>query len=139
MTAFLAPDAIPEALLTKSGEVLGPLLAPLRTDAYQLNEAIEALRGYSLITRDPHKQTLMVHRLLQAVLKDAMRKEEQDEWTERTTKAMKEILPKLAYATWEQCEQWLLHAQMCVTLSREATRWFVEQAQVAHWIGSYLL
>ena len=37
-----------------------------------LNKAIAALGAYSLIRRDPAEKTLSVHRLVQAVLRDAM-------------------------------------------------------------------
>src|SRR5260221_3411421 len=47
--AFLAPDSIPEEILTANASSLGPVLAPVVANAYLLNEAIEALRAYSLI------------------------------------------------------------------------------------------
>ena len=115
LCAFLAPDAIPEVVLTKGAQALSPALVTLAADAYKLNEAIEAVLAYSLITRNPHEQTLTIHRLVQAVLKDAMEKEKQDEWTERAIKVVREILPEVAFTTWKQCERWLLHAQVCQT------------------------
>src|SRR5216684_3961547 len=72
--AFLAPDAIPEEIITKSASELGPALQALASDPIKLNDAIGELRKYSLVRRDPQGKTLTVHRLVQAVLKDAMNK-----------------------------------------------------------------
>ena len=72
LCAYLAPDAIPEEILMQGAEHLGPVLGPVASDAFQLGQAIEALRAYSLIGRDPGLQTLSVHRLVQAVVRDAL-------------------------------------------------------------------
>src|SRR5216684_1451060 len=58
LCAFLAPDVIPEAILTTGASELGPILASVGADAYLLNEAIERLRAYSLIARDPQAERL---------------------------------------------------------------------------------
>src|SRR5260221_12086059 len=44
LCAFLDPDAIPEDILTEGAAEIGPLLQPVVTDPFQLNEAIEVLR-----------------------------------------------------------------------------------------------
>jgi hypothetical protein len=73
LCAFLAPDAIPEAIITEGASHLGSHLAPVGADSYLLNPVIEVLRAYSLIRREVRSGTdplLSVHRLVQAVLKD---------------------------------------------------------------------
>jgi len=72
LCAYLAPDAIAEEILTQGAEHLGPVLGPVAADAFLLGQAIEALRAYSLIGRDPGLQTLSVHRLVQAVMRAAL-------------------------------------------------------------------
>jgi hypothetical protein len=54
--AFLAPDAIPEEIVTAGAEHLGPLLQTTARDPLELNKAITALGAYSLIRRDPAKK-----------------------------------------------------------------------------------
>ena len=71
LCAFLAPDAIAEEILTAGASFLGPVLLPVAADALLLNQAIEALRAYSLIRRNPKEKTLSIHRLVQAVLQDS--------------------------------------------------------------------
>ena len=48
LCAYLAPDAIPEEILTQGAAHLGPVLGPVAADAFLLGQAIEALRAYSL-------------------------------------------------------------------------------------------
>src|SRR5581483_5352570 len=52
LCAHLAPDAIPEAILTQGAEHLGQLLGSTATDPLSLNKAIETLRDYSLLSRN---------------------------------------------------------------------------------------
>src|SRR5439155_9492411 len=58
LCAYLAPDAIAEEILAQGAVHLGPVLGPVVSDAFLLGQAIEALRAYSLIRRDPSMQTL---------------------------------------------------------------------------------
>src|SRR5439155_9676117 len=48
LCTFLAPDAIPEELLTSGAPHLGEQLAPVAADPLLLTAAIESLRAYSL-------------------------------------------------------------------------------------------
>lgn len=75
LCAFLSPDAIPEEILTADASVQESMLAPVAADTFLLNQAIEALRAYSLVRRDPKEKTLSIHRLVQIVLQDAMGEE----------------------------------------------------------------
>src|SRR5205814_1060879 len=98
--AFLAPDAIPEEILTEGASELGPLLAPVAADALLLNDAIAVLRAYSLITRDPQTRTLTVHRLVQAVLRDSMPTHRRKQW----------LLRFLQWDTIETQQNWMHRA-----------------------------
>ena len=70
LCAFLAPDAIPEEIITESAPDLGPVLQPVAADPFELNAAIEELHKFSLVKRDPDAKTLTIHRLVQVVIKD---------------------------------------------------------------------
>src|SRR5260370_15364402 len=70
LCAFLDPEAIPEDIITEGAAEVGPLLQPVAVDPFQLNEAIEVLRRFSLIKRIAEMKTLSMHRLVQVVLKD---------------------------------------------------------------------
>jgi hypothetical protein len=45
LCAFLAPDAIPEAIITEGAQHLGPHLAPVGADLYLLNQVIEVVNA----------------------------------------------------------------------------------------------
>lgn len=88
LLTFLSPDTIPEEILTKGASSLGPVLAPIAANAFQLNEAIEALLAYSLVRRNPRRKTLSIHRLVQAVLQDELEEKERRLWAERAILAV---------------------------------------------------
>jgi tetratricopeptide (TPR) repeat protein len=116
LCAFLSPDAIPEEILTAGALSLGPVLALVAADAFQLNQAIEALRSYSLMRRDPKGKTLSIHRLVQAVFQDTLEDADRKRWTERAVLAVNATFPDVEQAVWSQCERLLPQALATVGL-----------------------
>ncbi|GHO96633.1 hypothetical protein KSF_066810 [Reticulibacter mediterranei] len=131
--AFLHPDAIPEEFLTIGAEHLGSLLQRVARDSLALDEAFSALQAYSLIHRRPFDKILSIHRLVQAVLKDAMDKRIYRLWAKRAILAVswtfhwnrfpledeemeeeyEQYLPDNVY------EQYLPHARTCAELMEQ--------------------
>jgi tetratricopeptide (TPR) repeat protein len=105
--AFLAPDAIPEEILTAGTSTLGPVLAPVVADPFQFNQVLEALRAYSLVRRNPVGKTLSIHRLVQAVLQETLSEEERHNWRERVILAINAAFPHAEPEAWAQCERLL--------------------------------
>jgi tetratricopeptide (TPR) repeat protein len=134
LCAFLAPDAIPEEILTTGASLLGPVLAPIAADAFLLNQAIETLRAYSLVRRDPSGKILSIHRLVQAVLQEAMSETEQHTWAERVVLAINAVLPVAfpfrKHETWPQYERLLSQALTATQL--------IEQYQISSWEAGHL-
>jgi tetratricopeptide (TPR) repeat protein len=139
LCAFLSPDAIPEEILTQGASALGPVLESVAGDPRLLGQAIEALRAYSLIGRDPIARTLSVHRLVQAVLQDKMDEESRKQWAERTVRAVNIVFPDVEHQNWPQCDRLLPHALRCAELIEEHQLTFPEAARLLNQIGSYLL
>src|SRR5450755_1249077 len=142
LCAFLAPDAIPEEIVTQGAEHLGPQLAPVGTDSYLLNQSIEALRAYSLLRRETSSGTapsLSVHRLVQAVLKDQMKKRSQHQWAERAVRAVNAAFPAMEFETWPQCERCLPHALVCAEMVKQKSLTLLEAASLLYGIGAYLI
>ena len=110
LCAFLAPDAIAEEILTAGASFLGSVLAPVAANVWLLNQAIEALRAYSLVQRAPKEKSLSVHRLVQAVLQDALEETERRAWAERAMRAVNAAFPDAQYGSWAQCERLLPQA-----------------------------
>jgi tetratricopeptide (TPR) repeat protein/nucleoside phosphorylase len=136
--AFLHPDAIPEEILTAGAKHLGLLLQPIASDPLSLNEAIAVLGAYSLISRDATARTLCMHRLVQAVLKDAMDEATQQEWVQRAILAVNEAFPAVEFTTWQQYERCLPHALACAELTKPGNPLLLEVASLQNRIGWYL-
>ena len=131
LCAFLAPDAIPEEIITEGAEELGVTIEPV-ADPLLFNGAIESLRAYSLITRDPQEHTLAVHRLVQAVLRDSMPVKTQQQWMLRAVHAVATAYPESPdVANWSTFERLLPHARTCVT--------WIEQTPIVTPEASFLL
>ena len=128
--AFLAPDAIPETIMTKGASQLGPQLAEMETDAEGLDEAVEVLRAYSLVRRDAVQETLSMHRLVQAVLRDQMTQEEQRQWAERVVQATNAAFPLVKHQRWSQCEVVVPHALVMASLIEQYEMTMPEAATI---------
>ncbi len=138
LCAFLHPDAIPEEIITVGALDLGSSLEPVATDPLALDAAIQELRTYSLIRRDPDARLLVIHRLVQAVLKDAMDENTQRQWVERTVRAVNRAFPEVEFKTWKDCQRCLPHAQACAVLIDEWKMDFPETASLLDRTGLYL-
>ena len=138
LCAFLDSEAIPEDIITEGAAECGPLLQPVAADPYQLNEAIEVLRTYSLIKRNAEAKTLNIHRLVQVVLKDGMDKKTQHKWAQRAVKAVNAAFPHVEYSTWPRCQACLPHVLACAALIEQHTFTFPEAARLLNEAGEYL-
>jgi tetratricopeptide (TPR) repeat protein len=81
------------------------------SDALLFGQAMEVLRAYSLVGRDPGRQTLSVHRLVQAVVRDGVEAAGRQCWAERAIRAVHAALLEVDYANWSRWERLLAHAQ----------------------------
>jgi hypothetical protein len=133
--AFLAPEDIAVEMIAQGASHLGPILEPVASDPYELDQAIEVLRAYSLVQRDP---TLSIHRLVQAVLRDAMGDEETKMWAERAVLAVSEACPAVEFATWSQWEWYLPHALVCAELVEWGDLMLLEATLLLNETGHYL-
>jgi tetratricopeptide (TPR) repeat protein len=137
--AFLAPEDIAEEMIAQGARHLGPLLEPVAGVSYELNQAIEVLRAYSLVQRDPSIGALSIHRLVQAVLRDAMPAEAVKLWAERTACMVNAAFPDVEFGQWSTCERCLPHAQACCCLMELEQMSLSEVADLLTKMGGYLL
>lgn len=139
LLAFLAPEAIPEDLLSEGSPELGMPLSEVASDALALNAAIELLLRYSLIRRNPASGSLHIHRLVQAVLKDSLEPDQQCLWAERTIRSCNRAFPDVELDTWAQCGLLLPHAQMCAQHLAEYSLAFPEAIRLLNQAANYLM
>ena len=109
LCAFLAPDAIPEEIFREGAEHLGEDLGGAAAEPLQFIEALEMAGRFSLVGRNPGDKTLDMHRLVQAVVRDAMDAETRRLWAERAVNALNETFPRPEYRNWAQCERLRSH------------------------------
>jgi tetratricopeptide (TPR) repeat protein len=138
LCSFLHPDAIPEAILTEGAAELGVVLSPVATDPLLLNAAIQVLRRYSLVKRDPEARLINMHRLVQVVLKQSLHQEVQQQWAERSVRALNRAFPVAEFASCERCELYLPHALLCAQWIEQDGFTFPEAARLLHTVGVYL-
>ena len=131
LCAFLAPDAIPEELVTGGSAALGPVLRPVAADAFCLNAALEELRKFSLVQRNPESRLLRLHRLVQAVLQDTLSGEERRQWAERAVRATSLVFPEnTEFTPWPYDRRLLSQAQACSVLIQDYALVFAEAASL---------
>ena len=138
LCAFLAPDAIPEEIISAGAEHLGPLLRTAARDPMILNKATAALGAYSLISRNATEKILSIHRLVQAVLRDALPDDEGKLWAERTVLAVSKACPDVVFAMWQQWERYLPHALACGDLVEQEKLLLPETFRLLNETGNYL-
>jgi tetratricopeptide (TPR) repeat protein len=80
LCAFLAADDIPRGLPTQHPEVLPERLASAVQDPWGYRQAIAALHRYSLVATRKDRETLSVHRLVQAVIRSQLEPEQERSW-----------------------------------------------------------
>lgn len=130
LCAFLAPDAIPEQLLPAGKDILGPVLAPVVTDPFQMNASLRALLAYSLIQREARSQLLYIHQIVQAVLIDRLSLQEQQSWAEKAVRVVNAAFPEvLEKDGWQRGTRLLPHALVCLSWQE---RWEMHFAEAVH-------
>ncbi len=139
LCAFLAPDDIPEEIIIKAPDDIGTELQSFVGNPHKLNLAIKELLKYSLIRRDSSRHTIVVHRLVQAVLRDEMDEEMQRQWVKLAVLAVNRSFPDVQKVEErEKCQQWLPHALVCADFIEKWQLLFKEAAWLMNQSGYYM-
>jgi tetratricopeptide (TPR) repeat protein len=112
LCAFLGPDDIPRSLPTEHPDVLPERLAATVRAPLAYQQAIGALRRYSLITTSQDGQALSMHRLVQAVTRHRVGGEqERHAWAQRAVELLRRAFPADPDepSAWPLCSQLLAH------------------------------
>jgi tetratricopeptide (TPR) repeat protein len=139
LLAWLSPDAIAEEVLAVGAAFLGPRLSTVAENAWLLNQAIEVIRAYSLIQRDPKEKMLSMHRLVQSVLRDQQDETERPLWIERGIRAINATFPQVTYTARKQCERLLPLAQTGAQRIEREQLFTEESGRLLFETASYLL
>ncbi len=140
LCAFLHPDAIPEEMITKGASELEPALQVMIGDPLQFDAAIQDLRRYSLVRRNPDLQTLTIHRVVQAVITGRMDEPTRRQWAERTVRMVNCTFPDLTdMFSWECNALYLPQAQQCVSLIEHWDIVSIEAGHLLHQLACYFM
>ena len=137
--AYLAPDNIPRSLIHGACDYLPPDIYDLINDTIAFNKGLKELNQYSLVTAQTN--TLSVHRLVQAVVRDRLRTDERELWSQAAVQSVNASFsneglnnPKV----WPQCAALLSHA-MAVTGHADAMKVAMESvATLSSKMATYL-
>ncbi len=112
--AFLAPDSIPRSFLEHLPEHMPEERGARLQDVLVRNNGIKALSRYSLIQASP--ESLTVHRLVQAVARDRVPKEEVPMWVEAAVAVVDQAWPQGTFDAfaWPECERLMPHSAACM-------------------------
>lgn len=131
LCAFLDPDSIPEEMIASGAPYLGSCLGPVAADPLKLDAAIDILRRFSLLRRNPAGATLSIHRLVQAVLKDRMPRRRQKRWALRTIHVVNSAFSPEIFEEAPHQQRYISHARACLSL--------IEHFGIKHYAGAHLL
>jgi tetratricopeptide (TPR) repeat protein len=109
LCAYLSPDEISLQTMEAHVDVLPETLAAVLQDRLRRDEAVAALRKYSLVQIEAG--LLSIHRLVQAVVRDACENNKRGSWAEAALRMMNDAF---AYErddvhTWAECAKLLPH------------------------------
>lgn len=138
LCAFFAPDDIPLNMITEGTKKLPEPLAATATDSLLLDEALIALRKYSLIEVEDEK--LSIHRLVQAVIRHAMDEEDVKRWAGVAVHVVIASFPQETddVRTWPLCATLLPHVSVALSHADEIQFISNETAESFNQIGFYL-
>ncbi len=140
LCAFLAPDAIPLELIKNAAPHWSAPLRKSAVDQFLFDQMIALLQRFSLVKRSEATETLSLHRLVQAVLIDAMKRETQRRWAKRVVVAVDELFPDANdVASWPRCLRYLSQVQACYTLLEHYSIEPLEAARLLNQAGMYLV
>jgi tetratricopeptide (TPR) repeat protein len=137
--ALLAPDAIPEELIIEGANYLGPVLQTIAVDRTRLNETLATLLKYSLLRRDGLSHTLIIHRLVQAVILDELDNNMHRSWAECVVRVVSHVFPFDESPPWPHSQRYLAQALVCESLIRHWDLILAEAVVLLNHAGLYLI
>ncbi len=127
LSAFLHPDNMPEEIFQED-------------DVLALDKALKVILKYSFVKRDPKTKILVVHRLVQMILRHEMDEATRRDWAEKAMRAVNHVFPSnIEVSEWATCERLLPCAQTCAELIEEWELESEEAGLLLNKIGYYLI
>lgn len=107
LSAFFAPDDIPEELFQQDPSLYPPDLGAVIADPLALERAIGTLDRLSLIDFNATNRTFSVHRLVQMAVRDQIAS---PEWATSSLNILAVVWPTSEFADWPKIDRIVAHA-----------------------------
>lgn len=139
LCAFFAPDDIPIEMLVAGAKSMPETLSATASDALLLDEALMALRKYSLIEVD--NENISIHRLVQAVIRHPMDEEALSKWTGVAVHIVNASIPDVCsdVRMWPTLLPLLPHASAALSYAEAIQSPSDETARLSNQVGVYLI
>lgn len=141
LCAFLAPDAIPLDLLSSHPQVLPETLREVVANPVALDDAVVALRRYSLVEAID-ESTLSVHRLVQLVVRDQASATDQHSWAIIAVDLVTEAFPSNStpedVRAWPASERLVSHALTALDHAEPLRTIYFDGSSFRSRVGIYL-
>ncbi|HEY0757615.1 MAG TPA: tetratricopeptide repeat protein [Ktedonobacteraceae bacterium] len=140
LCAFLAPDHIPEELLTEGAPYWPAALREAVANPLSFNQLLETLLAFSLVKRLSEDRMLSLHRLVQIVQMERMEAEIHQIWAQSLVRAMHTLFPQDTQdvATWPRCQRYLEQVEACDVLIQRHHLLLPEAANLLDRAGTYV-
>ena len=139
LCAFLAPEDIPQDVLVEGAEHVPEPLRAVLLDPLALQDAVGALRRYSLL--EVAGESWSVHRLLQLVTREQMGEERRRTWATAAVSLVGTAFPYDSddVRTWRECARLLPHALAAARQAEELGVAPDSAGRALNQLGLYLL
>ena len=136
--AFLNPDGILFDFLRAGSSGLSNDLREIVADKLTFHEALGLLQRFSLIGRSQGKDGIVIHRLIQAVMRDQLSKTELEQYSREVIDLCYDALPP-NWDTQERRELWRIFQSQVIEPAFEAAKVPSRDAGITlRWIGDFL-
>lgn len=89
--------------------------------------------------RNPEAKTLTINPLVQSVLLDRLDNDKKRLLSERVVRVVNRALLDIKFSTWQHCQRYFLHVQVCAAYVQQWQMEFIEAAQLLYRAGYHLL
>lgn len=138
LCAFFAPDNIPRTLVMQDIKEFPASLKRMKNDPLLFDDAVTALRSYSLM--EVKNDKLSLHRMVQAVVRDCLTSKKRLYWSKIALLAINKIFPTDSYdvKTWQQCIMLMPHARTVIRHINEPQLEMEQMGRLLGVMGAYL-
>ncbi|MCJ7443815.1 MAG: tetratricopeptide repeat protein [Methanotrichaceae archaeon] len=139
--SFLAPENIPKFLLIKGSKSLPIYLASAAMNKDRFYDAIALLIRYSLVYINAEKDSIWIHRVVQASIRNNLEEKDKKRWAITAAEIVRSVFfyDRENMQSWDDCALLLPHAQAVVRHAVTLNVALEEAADLLNETSAYLL